>query len=87
MRPVEAYVVKVREPFVQVKLKSGAHLWIPKVKDIGFGDKVWVCYDYTHMSVREVYTDYEYHELDQGEECDELASGPETLPAYKYASK
>ena len=87
MTPVEAYVVEVKAPFVRVKLKSGAHLWIPQVKDIGFGDKVWVCYDYTHMKVHDVLTDYEYREADKAEEKDAIASGPDTLPADEYAKQ
>ncbi len=84
MTPVEGYVVEVREPFLGVKLKSGGHIWVPQVKDLGFGDKVWVCYDYTRMIVREVLTDYEYHEADQAREPEADVSDPDRLPAHKY---
>lgn len=84
MTPVEGYVDEVREPFLRVKLKSGGHIWIPKAKKLGFGDKVWVCYDYTQMTVRDVLTDYEYREADQVEEPEANVSDPDRLPAHKY---
>ena len=81
MAPVQGYVNEVREQFLGVKLKSGGHIWIPKVKDLGFGDRVWVCYDYTRMIVREVLTDYEYHEADKVEEPE---ADPDRIPAHEY---
>jgi len=79
MTPIEGLVIKSAGPFITIKLVSGKILRIPKAKDLSFGDKVWVCLDYTEMSVREVLTDYEYHELDQMEEIEaEPDLDPET---------
>ena len=70
MTPIEGLVVKSTGPFITVKLVSGKILRIPKVKDLSFGDKLWVCFNYTEMSVKEVLTDYEYHELEKHVEVD-----------------
>lgn len=70
MSPIEGLVLKSSGPFMEVRLISGKILRIPKVKKLGFGDKVWICFNYTDMSVREVLTDYEYHELDKEKEIE-----------------
>jgi len=64
-------------PFLRIKLISGKILTIARVKKLAFGDKVWICFNYTNMSVRDILTDYEYHELDKDEEVE---LGPEFDP-------
>ena len=68
MTPIEGLVVGHIGPYLKIRLISGKILTIPKVKKLAFGDKVWICFNYTDMSVKEVLTDYEYHELDRDEE-------------------
>lgn len=70
MTPVEGLVVKTTDPSMTIKLSSGKILIVPRVKDLSFGDKVWVCINYTDMSVKDILTDYEYHELDRDEEIE-----------------
>ena len=70
MTPIEGLVIKSSGPSMKIKLVSGKHLHTPKVKDLSFGDKVWICFNYTDMSVKEVLTDYEYHELEKDEEIE-----------------
>ena len=70
MTPIEGLVRKCSGPFMEVQLNSGRIIHIPKAKDLSFGDKCWVCFNYTNMSVKEVLTDYEYHELDKNEEIE-----------------
>ena len=43
-----------------VRLTSGARVRIPRQKDLRLGDTVYVCYDYTQMVVREVFTEAEF---------------------------
>ena len=68
MTPVEGLVVRSAGPSLGIRLGSGRIIHIPKVKKLAFGDKAWLCFNYTDMSVKEVLTDYEYHELDKDEE-------------------
>ena len=70
MTPIEGLVVKCAGPFIIIKLVSGKILRTPRVKDLSFGDKAWICFNYTEMSIKEVLTDYEYHELEKHEEID-----------------
>ena len=70
MTPIEGLVIKSSGPFMKIRLLSGKVLHIPKVKKLAFGDKAWVCFNYTNMSVREILTDYEYHELDKETEIE-----------------
>jgi hypothetical protein len=43
-----------------IRLSSGARVRIPRQKDLRLGDAVYICYDYTSMVVREVYTEEEF---------------------------
>lgn len=70
MTPIEGLVRKCSGPFMEVRLISGKVIRLPKTKELSFGDKCWVCFNYTDMSVREILTDYEYHELDKDVEVD-----------------
>jgi len=70
MTPIEGLVVKAAGPSMKIKLISGRTLTVPRVKDLSFGDKVWVCINYTNMTVKDIMTDYEYHELDKEKEID-----------------
>lgn len=70
MTPVEGLVVKSNGPSMKIKLISGRILHVPRVKDLSFGDKTWVCINYTDMSVKDILTDYEYHALDKDEEVE-----------------
>ena len=55
-----------------VRLSSGARVRVPRQKDLRLGDTVFVCYDYTRMVVRELWTEAEYHAEEDvaGEEWD-----------------
>lgn len=70
MTPVEGLVVASYALYLKVRLVSGRTIHIPKVKKLAFGDKVWLCFNYTDMSVKEVFTDYEYYELDRDTEIE-----------------
>jgi hypothetical protein len=70
MSPIEGLVVREAGPSLEIRLVSGKLLHIPKVKDLAFGDKVWICFNYINMSIREILTDYEYHELDRDTEIE-----------------
>jgi hypothetical protein len=65
--PIEGVIIS-GGPFLKIKLISGKTLTVPRVKKLAFGDKAWICFNYTDMSVKDILTDYEYHELDKGEE-------------------
>jgi len=79
MAPIEGLVRKCSGPFMEVRLISGKIMRLPKVKKLSFGDKCWICFNYTDMSVKDILTDYEYHELDNDVEIDlEPAFNPET---------
>ena len=71
MTPIEGLVLRCSGPFMKIRLISGKVQYVPRVKKLAFGDKVWVCFNYTDMSVRDILTDYEYHELDKDEEIRE----------------
>lgn len=43
-----------------IRLSSGSRVRIPRQKDLRLGDTVYVCYDYTQMVVREIFTEEEY---------------------------
>lgn len=43
-----------------IRLISGSRVRIPRQKDLRLGDTVYICYDYTQMVVREVFTEEEY---------------------------
>lgn len=68
MTPIEGLVIKCSGPLLKIRLVSGKVQYVPRVKKLTFGDKVWICFNYTDMSVKEILTDYEYHELDKDEE-------------------
>jgi len=70
MTLVEGLVIGSSGPCLKVRFKSGKIVNIPKVKQLAFGDKAWICFDYTNMSVKDILTDYEYHELDKDVEVD-----------------
>lgn len=70
MTPIEGLVLKSSGPFMKIRLISGKILHITRVKKLAFGDKAWICFNYTDMSVKEVLTDYEYHELDKETEVE-----------------
>lgn len=79
MTPVGGVVVASHGLYLKIRLNSGKTFYTPKVKELAFGDKVWICFNYTDMSVKEVLTDYEYHELDRDEEIrEEAVFEPET---------
>ncbi len=79
MTPIEGLVLKSSGPFMKVRLISGKILHIPKVKKLAFGDKAWICFNYTDMSIRSILTDYEYHEIDKDVEVEVAAEfDPET---------
>ena len=84
MKPVPGLVIGKRMGCLQIQLQSGASVYVSELKGLGFGDKVWVCYDYTRMMVRDVLTDEEYHEADKFEEPpDEDEPYPGWLPPHK----
>jgi hypothetical protein len=70
MAPIEGVVVASYGLYLKIRLISGRTIHIPKAKDLAFGDKVWICFNYTDMSVKEIFTDYEYHELDKDAEIE-----------------
>ena len=47
-----------------VRLTSGARVRIPRQKDLRLGDTVYICYDYTSLVVREVFTEAEFFASD-----------------------
>ena len=81
MTPIGGVVVAVYGLHLKIRLNSGKTIYTPKVKELAFGDKAWICFNYTDMSVREVLTDYEYHELDKDEE---IGEEPEFNPETGY---
>jgi hypothetical protein len=84
MRPIPGLVIGKKMGFLKIQLQSGSCVYVSELKGLGFGDKVWVCYDFTRMDVRDVLTDEEYHEADQFEEPpDEEPPYPGWLPPHK----
>jgi len=53
-------IVISRSAELTIRLSSGARVRIPRQKDLRLGDAVYICYDYTQMVVREVWTEVEY---------------------------
>lgn len=43
-----------------IRLTSGSRVRVPRQKDLRLGDTVYVCYDYTRLVVREIFTEEEY---------------------------
>lgn len=84
MRPIPGLVIGKKMGFLRIQLQSGSIVHVPKLKNLGFGDKVWVCFDYTRMEVRDVLTDEEYHEADKFEEPpDEEPYKEDWLPPHQ----
>lgn len=63
MRPIEGIVVKVGTVLI-VRLFTRATVEIPRHPELRLGDACFVLYDYTRMSVRDVWTMGEYHALE-----------------------
>lgn len=83
MRPVAGLVIGKTMGCLQIQLQSGCCVYVSELKGLGFGDKCWVCYDYTQMRAHDVLTDEEYHEADKFEEPpDEEAPYPGWLPPH-----
>jgi len=70
MTAIEGLVIKSSGSYLKIRLKSGKVLNTPKVKQLAFGDKAWICFNYTNMSVKDILTDYEYHELEKDVEIE-----------------
>jgi len=68
MRPIAGLVKGKKMGFLQIQLQSGRLVHVPDQKGLSFGDKVWICFDYESMEVREVLTEEEYLEADKFEE-------------------
>jgi len=60
MTPLKGTVIS-RGTELTIRLSSGARVRVPRQKDLRLGDAVFVCYDYTRMVVREIWTEQEYH--------------------------
>ena len=61
---LEGQIVSADDLAFEIRLRIGTTITVPPVKDLGYGDKVWVCYDYTRNRVREVMSDATKRDLD-----------------------
>ncbi len=66
-------IVISRSAKLTIRLSSGARVRVSRQKDLRLGDAVYVCYDYTRMVVRELWTEEEYR-------ADDGSFGPELEP-------
>jgi hypothetical protein len=55
MRALRGIIVKVRKKFTKVELESGNTVTVKTVAHLKRGDKVQVCYDFTHNRVRDIW--------------------------------
>ena len=69
MRPLEGVVVETGTNTV-IRLQSGAKVSIPHRRDLLLGDTCYILFDYTRLEVRDVWSEDEYHFLED-------VSGPE----------
>jgi len=70
MRPLEGVVVSTGANLL-IRLKSGAKVSIPRRRDLLLGDVCFILFDYTRLEVRDVWSESEYHALEEsaGPEC------------------
>ena len=82
MRPLEGVVID-RGAGLTIRLKSGALVRIGRRQDLLLGDTCYVLYDFTKLSVRDVWTEGEFYlQDDDGEELEF-----ELPPDYEEPSK
>jgi len=63
MSPLEGVVID-RGVKLMIRLSNGARVRIPRQKDLRLGDTCFVLFDYTRLEVRDVWSEEEYHNLE-----------------------
>ena len=63
MHAIRGLITECSNNVVSVKINSGNVFTLNNEKKLKVGDIIWLCIDYTTMRVREIFTNYEYHEL------------------------
>ncbi len=63
MRPLEGVIVGTGVDLL-IRLKTGAKVAIPRRSDLLLGDTCYVLFDYTRLEVRDVWSEDEYHHLE-----------------------
>jgi hypothetical protein len=85
MRPLPGIVIK-RGADLTIRLQTGARVRVPRQKDLRLGDAAFVCYDYTKMVVREVWSEDKYLSLeDTGSEEVDFPLHPDYEKPHKWA--
>lgn len=64
MSPLEGIVISYGTELV-IRLCTGAKLRIPKQKALALGDTCFVLFNYTNLSIRGLWTEDEYHNLEE----------------------
>ena len=77
MRPIDGVVTKLREKDMDILLKSGTKIRVPRENKFKLGSRVKVHYDFTRMKVNSVVLDGELFPgeelIDPGEEEDDCS--------------
>ena len=86
MRPIDGIVAKLREKDMDVLLKSGTTVRVPRENKFKLGSRVKVHYDFTRMKVNSVVLDGELFPgeelIDPGEEVENNPTEYDLLSNY-----
>jgi len=63
MRPLEGVVISTGADLI-IRLQSGAAVAISRRSDLLLGDTCYILFDYTRLKVRDVWSEEEYHNLE-----------------------
>lgn len=85
MSPLEGVVID-RGVNLMVRLSTGARVRIPRQSDLRLGDTCYILFDYTRLAVSGVWTEEEYHNLEDvfGPEC-EIETPPDAEEPHRWA--
>ena len=85
MRPLRGVVID-RSVKLVIRLSSGARVRVPRQKDLRLGDTCFILFDYTRLEVKGIWTEEEYHNLEDvfGPE-DRAETPPDLEKPWKWA--
>ncbi len=84
MRPLPCVVINSGAELT-LRLESGGQVRVPRQKDLRLGDTAYVLYDYTRLIVHGIWTEDEYHALEDDGEEPTVVLPPDWEKPHKWA--
>jgi len=82
MHAIRGLIIEASVHDVRVKISSGKVFTLANEHKFKIGDVAWLCIDYTTMQVKQMFTNYDFHEL--GEEKKQQPLHSEWLSENQY---